>query len=329
MSAVPPTDAAAAPRLGVLLINLGSPDAPTPDALRRYLAEFLGDPCVVDWPRWIWAPILHGIILRTRPARSAALYERVWTPDGAPLLATSLAQARALEARLDGRAVVRAGMRYGTPSIAAAWDELVAAGARRVIALPLFPQDSQATTLTARRELERVVSARPAAPPLTWVDAYPTHPGYLGALAAGLRRAAEQHAPEHHVFSFHGVPARWVARGSPYRAHCEATARGVANLLELDDAQWSLVFQSRFGPERWLQPYASELVPSLATKYRRVLVACPGFVADCLETIDEIGRELAEDFVAAGGEALHLAPCLNTSPEWIDALAQLVEEHDP
>ena len=143
-----------------------------------------------------------------------------------------------------------------------------------------------------------------------------------------MRRAAHEHAPDHYVFSFHGVPARWINKGSPYRAHCEATARGVATQLALDDAQWSLVFQSRFGPERWLEPYASEFVPALAAQHPRLLVACPGFVADCLETTDEIGRELAHAFLAAGGESFQLAPCLNEAPEWIDALAQLVHERD-
>ncbi|GJM20231.1 MAG: ferrochelatase [Planctomycetota bacterium] len=320
---------ATAPRLGVLLINLGSPDAPTAEALRRYLAEFLGDPCVVDWPRWLWAPILHGIILRTRPARSAALYERVWTPEGAPLLATSLAQARLLETALGPGTLVRAGMRYGSPSLGEAWDALIAAGAERVVALPMFPQHSLATTETARRELQRVRDERASPQACNWIEAYPEHPAYLSALAAGVREHAQRAPPEHYVFSFHGLPARWVRRGSPYRAHCEATARGLAAELQLQASQWSLVFQSRFGPERWLEPYADEFVPALAKRVRKVLVACPGFPADCLETTDEIGRELAEQFLAAGGEEFTLVPCLNEHPAWIQALAQLVRENSP
>lgn len=320
------------PLHALLLINLGSPSAPTPAALRRYLAEFLGDPCVVDWPRWLWLPILHGIILRTRPARSARLYERVWTADGAPLVATTRAQARALQKRLGEGYVVRAGMRYGSPSIRDAWEELRASGAERLSVLPLFPQESRATTLTARRVVEQLarelpISGDAAAP--RWIEAYPDHPGYLEALAAGIERTAAEEPPEHYVFSFHGLPARWVKNGSPYREHCERTARGLARQLQLDDERWTLVFQSKFGPERWLEPSAAELVPELGRRHGSILVACPGFTADCLETTDEIGRELSRATLAAGATSFRLAPCLNEAPEWIEAMARLVLDETP
>lgn len=331
---MPSLDTNDARPVGVLLANLGSPDAPDAPAVRRYLDEFLSDPDVVDWPRWIWLPILRGIILRTRPERSASLYRRVWTDEGSPLIVVSARQAEALQERLGAGFVVRSGMRYGRPSLGAALDALGEAGCRRLVVLPAFPQGSRSTTGTLAKELTRLAAARPNLPPLTQVPAYPDDDGYLDALASALRRGIDEHAPEHVLLSFHGVPARWSRAGDPYQAHCERTALLLARRAGLADGGWTLVYQSRFGPERWLGPAADETVRALAARHRRLLVICPGFPADCLETIDEIGRELARTFVEAGGESLARVPGLNTDASWIDAMAALVrrqldgESHD-
>ncbi len=310
---------------GVLLVNLGSPDAPEPAAVRRYLAEFLSDPRVVDWPRWLWLPILHGIILRTRPRRSAALYARVWTEAGSPLIDISERQAAALAERLGDDHRVALAMRYGNPSLDRGFAELRAAGCERIVVLPMFPQECVATTGSVVAAVEASRARMKPAPELTVLPAFPTDEGYLEACAASVRETLDRHRDvDHVVLSFHGVPRRVVDKGDPYRTHCESTAAALAQRLELGADDWTLVYQSRFGPEAWLQPYASEAVPALAATKRKVLVACPGFTADCLETIDEIGHELRKDFIAAGGEDLVLAPCVNDRPEFVDALADLV-----
>ena len=337
--AAPPravTDAPPADRpVGVLAVNLGSPDAPDAPSLRRYLEEFLSDPRVVDWPRWLWLPILKGIILRARPRKSAALYQKVWTSEGSPLIVTSRQQAVLLQDRLgDGWRVVSA-MRYGRPSIADGLRELRRLGCETVVSLPLFPQYAEATTGSVVARVDEVAAADPelARLDIRHVPPYPTDEGYLEAVAASVRATLDEHRDtEHIVFSFHGIPARVVEKkGDPYKEHCESTALALALRLELEPGTWTQVYQSKFGPERWLQPYATDAVPALASKAKKIIVACPGFIADCLETVDEIGNELAEDFEAAGGEKLVLAPCVNTRPEWITAMVDLVKrevEHE-
>ncbi|MDW8468348.1 MAG: ferrochelatase [Burkholderiales bacterium] len=301
---------------GILLVNLGTPAAPTPQALRCYLAEFLSDPRVVELPRALWLPVLYGIVLRVRPARSAEKYAKIWTPEGSPLAVHTRRQAELLAARLPGVRVAWA-MRYGEPSIAAGLAQL--AGCDERLVLPLYPQYSRSTTESVRDRL-------PPGTPM--VEQFCEHPAYIAALAAGLRRHwARCGRAERLVLSFHGLPQRAVDRGDPYRGQCEATARRLCAALGLGAHEVQVTFQSRFGPAKWLQPYTEPTLVALARAgVRTVDVACPGFVSDCLETLEEIGIGAREAFVAAGGAELRLVPCLNEDPEWIEALAAIALE---
>ena len=303
--------------VGVLLCNTGSPQAPTAPALRTYLAEFLSDPRVVDLPRWLWLPILHGVVLRSRPRRSAALYKRLWTDQGAPLIDISQRQARALTERLGSGFVVAMGMRYGEPSLATAVEQLRAARCERVIVLPMFPQFAEATVGSI------LAAASPLLGSLPWAEVPPffADRDYITALARSIEA---ERADEHLLISFHGLPMRQVQRGDPYPEHCQQTADQLARKLGLRAHEWSLSFQSRFGPGRWLEPATDELVCDLAAEHPRLLVICPGFSADCLESLDEIGCELAKTFAEAGGQSLRLVPCLNDDADFMDCLAKLV-----
>lgn len=296
---------------GLLLVNLGTPAAPTPAAVRDYLAEFLGDPRVVELPRWLWLPILHGIILRTRPAKSAAKYASVWTPEGSPLAVHTIRQTALLRAKLPTHRVEYA-MRYGKPSIAEGLAKL--AGCSRIAVLPLYPQFSRSTTETIRDVL---------GPGVPMLEDFHDHPAYIAALAAGVRRHWEAHGrADRLVMSFHGLPQRAVDRGDPYQKHCLASAKLLAGALRLAPADYLVTFQSRFGAAEWLQPYTEPTLVTLAKEgVGRVDVVCPGFVSDCLETLEEIAMEARHAFLGAGGKAFHALPCLNESPEWIDALA--------
>jgi len=319
----------------ILLVNLGTPDAPTPAAVRRYLAEFLSDPRVVELPRLLWLPILHGLVLRLRPARSAEKYAAVWTPQGSPLAVHTAQQAEQLAARLssvpgaEGLRVAYA-MRYGTPRIADAVAQLAAEGRRTLRVLPLYPQYARSTTLSVRDVLEALRrDGRTKVPALEMVEDFHLHPAYIAALAAGVRRHWATHGPgEILLMSFHGLPQRAVQRGDPYERQCHATAQRLAEALELDASRTRVTFQSRFGPAKWLEPYTEPTLRELARSgVRRVDVITPGFVSDCLETLEEIGLGARETFLEGGGEAFHLLPCLNESPEWIVALAQIALEH--
>jgi len=304
----------------VLLVNLGSPDEPTAEAVRRYLDEFLADPLVVDTPRPLWWLVRKAIVLPLRGPKSAALYRSIWTSEGSPLIAYSRRQRELLARELGDGYRVALGMRYGSPSIAGAMDELAAAGCRSVLLVPMFPQYSRSTTgsieLAAGPAAERAGLALEVAPP------YFEDGGYVASVAARLSEVGLDDV-DHVVLSFHGLPQRYVDRGDPYRAHCEATAAAVARALELGDGTWSLGYQSRFGPGQWLLPDVAQLVPALASSVRSVAVACPGFTADCLETLEEIGIRLRESFREAGGRELRVAACLNDHPTWIRALADL------
>ncbi len=318
------TTGAAAPPIGVLLVNLGTPRSPAVVDVRRYLREFLSDPDVVQLSRALWLPILYGIVLPFRGPKSARLYERIWTAEGSPLLVNSLKQRERLAAELGPSFHVVLGMRYGLPSLREAIDDLVMAGCNRIVALPLFPQYSTTTSGSVVRAIEQELEMRRRPPELLTVAPWHTDRGYITALAARVDDAARDARIEHYVMSFHGVPASYVARGDPYREQCVATARELARELGLTDAHWSVVFQSRFGPQKWLRPYADEYVPDLAGRHRRVLLTTPGFVADCLETLEEIQLRLREQFLAAGGEDLVVVPALNDYPLWIRSLANLV-----
>ena len=323
----------AEPCTGILLTNLGTPDAPTPAALRRYLAEFLWDPRVVETPRLIWWLVLHGVILRIRPRRSARLYAKVWEADGSPLLEISRRQAaalqRALQAKLTGRVEVALAMRYGQPSIAYGLDLLRRHGARRVLVFPLYPQYAAATTASTFDAVADVLRRWRWLPELRMIAHYHDDPGYIAALAASVRSYWQQHgASERLLFSFHGIPKRYFLAGDPYHCECQKTARLVAEQLEAAKDRWSLAFQSRFGPQEWLTPYTDHTLREWARGgVRSVDVVCPGFSADCLETLEEIGQQNREVFLTAGGEDYRYIPALNDSPEHIEALADIVARH--
>jgi ferrochelatase len=308
------------------LAQLGTPDAPTPEALRRYLREFLSDRRVVDYPRWFWNPILHGIILNTRPAKSAALYEKVWTEEGSPLLLHTQNQARLLQEALGPDWVVDMGMRYGNPSLVAATERLLDQGLERIVLLPLFPQYSHTTTSSVYDVVHPLVRSRPDAPPLVSICSWADDPGYIGALAARAREHEERFgSPDRWLLSYHGIPRRYVRQGDPYADDCRRTSELLAAEMQWPREVWEMCFQSRFGPEPWLQPYTDRRLESLGAEGVGTLYAlCPGFTADCLETLDEIGEVGAELFEASGGGRLDLVPCLNDHPAAVEAMADLV-----
>jgi len=312
---------------GVLVVNLGTPDAPTPEAVRRFLAEFLSDRRVVDLPRIPWQIVLRSFILPFRPARSAHAYQQVWTPAGSPLLTGTEALTRALGHKLaENQAaptVVAMGMTYGNPSISHALDQLRAAGATRIFVLPLYPQYSATTTAAAFDRVDAALARWPAPPVRLAIEDYHAEPGYIDALAASIRAAR---APfDHLLFSFHGIPQRYADRGDPYGDQCLATARLVAGRLALPTERWSVAFQSRVGGARWLGPYTEERLRTLAqSDITRIAVACPGFAVDCLETLEEIAIRGAETFIAAGGVGFEYIPALNDDAAQVDCLAGLV-----
>ncbi|MBT4605477.1 MAG: ferrochelatase [Thiotrichales bacterium] len=317
---------------GVLITNLGTPDEATPSALRRYLAEFLWDERVVDLARLPWWLILHGIILRTRPAKVAKAYQKVWTTEGGPLLVISKQQRDAIEKKLQeriGKAVpVALGMRYGNPSIPSAMEQLRGQGVERIIVLPLFPQYSAATTGSTFDAVSEVLQGWRSIPELTFINQYHDHPAYLGALAHTIQEAwAEREPAERLLLSFHGLPVRYQQLGDPYRGQCEATALGVAERLVLNEGQLQVVFQSRFGKEEWLQPYTDKTLENLPKEgIDHVDILCPGFSADCVETLEEIAIQNQELFIDAGGEALNYIPALNSREDHIEALTEIILE---
>jgi ferrochelatase len=316
-------------RIGVLLTNLGTPDEPTPAALKRYLKEFLWDPRVVEVPRPLWWLILNGIILNTRPKRSAAAYKEVWTEQGSPLLLHTQAQAQALRdrfAQLDGRIQVEFAMRYGNPSISDVIGKMQADGVRRLIVLPLYPQYSAATSGSTFDALAHDFSRRRWLPDLRFISHYHDYPPYIEAMAEAIEAHWSQHGrAEKLLFSYHGVPKRYLLSGDPYYCECMKTSRLLAQRLKLESSDYITTFQSRFGREEWLKPYTDETLKSLPDHgVKSVQVFCPGFAADCLETIEEIGVENRDYFVAAGGDRYEYIPALNSRTAHIDALEQLV-----
>jgi len=319
--------------LGVLLVNLGTPDAPTPAAVRRYLAEFLWDPRVIEVPRPLWWMVLHGVILRIRPKRSAHAYAKVWTDAGSPLMTWSLKQrkdlTRMLEAAVPAPLQVSLAMRYGNPSIASALEELRAANVRRLLVLPLYPQYSATTTASVFDALADCLKKRRWMPELRFITNYHDEGGYIDALAASVREFwAANGRGEHLVMSFHGVPQSYLRAGDPYHCHCQKTARLLADALFLKPEEWSISFQSRVGREEWLRPYTDERLVELAKAgVGRLDVVCPGFSADCLETLEEIAMQNAELFVESGGQSLHYIPALNARRDHMSFLTQLVLRH--
>ena len=328
----PPYRHGSAPRTAVLLVNLGTPDAPTPAALRRYLAEFLWDPRVVEIPRPLWWLILNGVILRTRPAKSAAKYASIWTEQGSPLLVWSARQAELLQAELAqrGQAVlVRHAMRYGAPSLGSVLDGLQADGATRVLVLPLYPQYAAATTASTFDAVAGWAQRSRRMPELRFVNRYHDDAGYIRALAASVREHWALHGRgQKLVMSFHGVPARSLTLGDPYHCECHKTARLLAEALGIGKDDYIVTFQSRLGRAKWLEPYTEPTVKLLAEQgIKRIDAICPGFASDNLETLEEIAMEAKEAFIHAGGERFDFIDCLNDRPDWIGALADLSLQH--
>ncbi|MBL8857984.1 MAG: ferrochelatase [Planctomycetes bacterium] len=320
------TDARASTRtpVGVLYVNLGTPDSPSVRDVRRFLREFLSDRMVVDVSRLVWWPLLNLVILPFRAPQSAHAYASIWTAAGSPLKVISERQAQLLQRELGEGCVVELAMRYGAPSIAHGLANLKARGVERVIVLTAFPQYSRTTVGTVKFAVERVIARERLALDVAFIDAWHADTGYIDALAERCHASAGTQPIDHWVWSFHGLPERYVRNGDPYRAHCERTAHLLAERLSLPRERWTIAFQSRFGREPWLQPYTDELVPALARKHARLCIAMPGFTADCLETLEEIGLRLRADFVAAGGKELVVVPCVNDSPTLITALASIV-----
>jgi protoporphyrin/coproporphyrin ferrochelatase len=311
-------------KVGILLINLGTPDAPEVRAVRRYLAEFLSDPRVVEIPSIAWKPILHGFILRTRPRRSAQAYNQVWTNEGSPLAVIARRQAHALRERFEGRASVNYAMRYGNPGIAAAVGNLADEGCTRILAAPLYPQYCAATTATANDAVFAALADMRVQPALRTLPPYYDDPLYIEALRTNLARqiGALDFEPERLLLSFHGMPQRTLGLGDPYHCHCQKTARLISEALgrEVD-----VSFQSRFGRAKWLEPSTEATLATYPrSSVKRIAVAAPGFSADCLETLEELGIRGRETFRHAGGEQFALLDCLNDSPESTGMLEGLI-----
>ena len=319
--------------LGILLVNLGTPDTPSVPDVRRYLAEFLADPRIVEMARLPWMLLLHGIILRTRPARSARAYRSIWTPEGSPLLEISRRQKTALQGRLDGRCGgpvrVALAMRYGNPSVADGLAELQAANARRVLVLPLYPQYSATTVGSVFDAVTEELRRWRWLPELRFVNQYHDEPGYIAAVAASIRAHWAEHGQaERLLFSFHGIPKAYFEQGDPYYCQCQKSARLIAAALELPPERWLVSFQSRLGKDEWLQPYTDATLEALAGQgVKSIQVLSPGFSVDCLETLEEMSIENRHLFLDAGGESYSYIPCLNDHPDHLDLLADLVLRH--
>lgn len=320
-----------AARPGVLLVNLGTPDAPTPAALRRYLREFLSDQRVVELPRAAWLPILYGVILPFRARSSAKLYRSIWREEGSPLLHFSRGLAERLEAVLGERTnlpvAVRLGMRYGNPSVPSALAALAGEGVDRLVVLPLYPQYAASTVASTFDAVGAALRRWRWVPATRFVSGYPDFTPWVSAVAETIRDHRERRgAAERLLFSFHGIPRRQFEAGDPYYCQCRKSARLIAGRLGLDEDEWALSFQSRFGPADWLKPYTMDTLENWAKEgIKRVQVACPGFAVDCLETLEEIRGQNREAFEAAGGEHLEYIPALNDRPIHAGALARLVQ----
>jgi len=318
------------PLTGLLIANTGTPAAPTPRAVRSYLKEFLSDPRVVRSPRWIWLPVLHGIILNVRPARSARLYARIWTEAGSPLLSSvqSLSEAivESLASRFENPPKVAIGMRYGEPSIAAGLSDLRKQGVDRFVLLPLFPQYSGPTSESIFEAAFTEFKRWGQAYVVETIRHYHDHPAYIQALANSIREHWSQHGKSKRLlFSYHGIPLSYSNNGDPYAEQCSQTSSLLASSLGLERSEWQTAFQSRFGPQAWLRPYTDEIIHQWAREgVKRVDVICPGFAADCLETLYEINLEMRAVFESAGGQEFHYIPALNSRPDHIHALVEII-----
>lgn len=319
--------------LGVILVNLGTPDEPTAAAVRRYLRQFLSDPRVIELPRWLWLPVLYGVILPTRPAATAEAYRKIWMENGSPLLLHSMNIANAvqetLSARLSGAVNVELGMSYGNPSIESALQNMFDRYVTRIVVLPLYPQYSGTTTASIFDAVTARLSKRRWVPELRFINHYHDAAGYISALVASIRDFWDMHGRgDRLLFSFHGLPKRTLLNGDPYHCQCQKTARLVAAELELDDDDWHVGFQSRLGRAEWLRPYTDELLERWGRdKLGKLDVICPGFAADCLETLEEVAIRYAEDFASAGGGALRYIPALNARDDHVAFLSRTIEKN--
>ena len=349
-------------RTGILLINLGTPDAPTAAAVKPYLREFLGDPRVVEIPRALWWLILNGVILNTRPRKSAEKYAQIWTREGSPLLVHTQRQARMLQGYLGeslkspsalplsptlshegergqatippenggtGSVLIEYAMRYGNPSVASALEKLKQQNCGRILILPLYPQYAASSTASAMDAAFDALRKMRNMPEIRTVRSFHDHPGYIAALAASVREDWQQNGrPDVLVMSFHGVPRYTLDKGDPYHCECQKTGRLLAEALELKPDQYRISFQSRFGHAEWLKPYTAATLEELGKQgVKRVDVICPGFVGDCLETLEEIALEGKASFLGAGGREFNYIPCLNERDDWIRALSHIVSEN--
>ena len=311
----------------VILTNLGTPDRLERSSVKRFLKEFLSDPLVVGLPRIFWLPLLYGVILPLRSGKTLQAYSRVWGADGSPLMAYSNRQRAALQQKLFTQAHVELAMRYGNPSYQSVLRLLRDAGVKKLVLLPLYPQYSVTTTATSYQHLKHSLHALDYAPALEFIDSYPDHPAYIDALAESIRTHWQQ-GQQHLVMSFHGLPQANVDRGDPYQQQCEKTASLLAAKLELDESDWSLGYQSRFGKQTWIQPYTSDLLRQLVARgVKAVDVVCPGFSSDCLETLDEIELEYRNEFLELGGEQFSYIPALNDRDSHIEMMRSLVQPY--
>lgn len=319
-------------KTGILYCNLGTPQEPTAPALRHYLGQFLADPRVVEIPKWIWMLILHGIILRVRPKKSAEKYATIWTPNGSPLKVWTETQAQLLQQKMQAaghHVSVRYAMRYGQPSVAAQMDAFKAEGCTRVLVFPAYPQYSGATSASVFDMVYQWAGKVRTIPELRFINHYHDDPRHIAALAQSVRRHWEQNGqPEHLVMSFHGMPERTLHLGDPYHCECHKTGRLLAEALSLSKDQYTVTFQSRFGKAKWIEPYTEPTLVAMAEKgVKHVHVICPGFSADCIETLEEINQEAREAFLHAGGREFDYISCLNDDATGMNAMAQLCEQH--
>ncbi|HFR4114280.1 TPA: ferrochelatase [Yersinia enterocolitica] len=317
-------------KLGVLMVNLGTPDAPTPQAVKRYLAEFLSDRRVVDTSPWLWWPLLRGVILPIRAPRVAKLYQSVWMEEGSPLLVYSRRQQKALAARMPD-IPVELGMSYGSPNLPGAIDKLLAQGVTKLVVLPLYPQYSCSTSAAVWDAVARILKGYRRLPSISFIRDYAEHPAYISALKQSVENSFAQHGkPDRLVLSFHGIPKRYAQLGDDYPQRCEDTSRALREALSLSlpAEQIMMTYQSRFGREPWLTPYTDETLKSLPSQgIKHIQLICPGFSADCLETLEEIKEQNREVFLHAGGKKFEYISALNDDKAHIDLLEQLVSNH--
>ncbi|EMB7800802.1 Ferrochelatase [Klebsiella pneumoniae] len=311
-------------KTGILLANLGTPDAPTPGAVKRYLRQFLSDKRVVDTSRLLWWPLLRGVILPIRSPREAKLYQSVWMEEGSPLMVYSRRQQQALAARLPDTPVAL-GMSYGSPSLASAVDDLLAQGVEHIVVLPLYPQYSCSTVAAVWDELARILAKKRAIPGISFIRDYAEHPDYIHALAASVRASFAVHGePDLLLLSYHGIPQRYANQGDDYPQRCRDTTRELVSALGLPPERVMMTFQSRFGREPWLTPYTDETLKMLGEKgTKHIQVLCPGFAADCLETLEEIAVQNREIFLEAGGKQYEYIPALNADAAHIEMMVNL------